>query len=163
MCCTVSVCRCFILYRLYSRSSMYLRRCQRSNYSYYTSQSRHEISSLAPFYSLSESSFFDFRFSFFSFFFRFRSAFSSAVSPSCLFRFFDSSSTFSSFAGTCGGASSGVGLDGSASDFGDGSMLLVDGAATPFSNGALKSVYSFCHLAGVASVVLPYFFTLLVL
>ena len=41
--------------------------------------------SLAP----SESSFCVFLCSFFSFFLRFRSALSSAVSPSCLFRFFD--------------------------------------------------------------------------
>ena len=42
----------------------------------------------------SESSFFDFRFSFLSFFFRFRSALSSAVSPSCLLRFFEVPSSF---------------------------------------------------------------------
>lgn len=53
-----------------------------------------------------------------------------------------------------------MGLDGSASDFGGGSIAFVGGTATPFSNGALKSVYSFCHFTGVASVVLPYFFTM---
>ena len=42
----------------------------------------------------SESTFFVFLCSFFSFFFRFRSALSSAVSSSCLFRFFDVPSPF---------------------------------------------------------------------
>ena len=138
------------------------RRCRRSNYLLYKLE-QPRASLLAKFYSLSESSFFDFHFSFFSFLFRLRSAFSSTVSPSCLFRFFDSTSTFSSFTGACGEASFGGGLDGSASDFGGGSIPFLGGAATPFSNGALKSVYSFCHLAGVASVVLPYFFIMSVL
>jgi hypothetical protein len=98
-------------------------------------------------YSLSslESPFFDFRFSFFSFFsffFRFLSAFSSDVSPSCLFRFLESpfSSTALDSAGTAGGGASTGGIGGALSTSACVVVSVFGWAAVPFSRGALKSL-----------------------
>ena len=116
------------------------------------------------FYSLSsDSSFFDFvfLFSFFSFFLRFRSDRSSAVSPSCLFRFLDFSSSLVGDAGDASAGFSVVIVSFTSSTAPEtvlvGSTLLVV-VTVKFSNGALKSLYSAFHLAGVLSLGLPYFY-----
>ena len=126
---------------------------------------QHSISQ-PVFYSLSsDSSFFDFLFSFFSFFFRFRSPRSSAVSPSCRFRFFESGASAEGFGAASGAASwltwaPAIVASASAVTVGaGGSSGFRDGAAVvPFSNGALKSWYSAFHFAGVTSLGLPYFY-----
>lgn len=101
---------------------------------------------------------FDFRF---SFFFRFLSAFSSGVSPSWRFRFllspFSCASTAPPIAGAGELASAGVSAMGSS--LGSLGGFSTDFEAVPFCRGALKSLYSSCHLAGVASFGLPYFWT----
>ena len=54
-----------------------------------------------------------------------------------------------------------VGSSGIGSSFASlGAASIAAGA--PFSKGALKSLYSSCHFAGVASLGLPYFYTSLV-
>lgn len=124
-----------------------------------------EIHYLPPFsYSLSSDppfSGFTFRFSFFSFFFRFRSARSSAVSPSCRFRFLDSPPVPLTVSGgtstpICAPA---VAASASAVTVGAGGIsdLTVGAWMVPFSNGALKSLYSAFHFAGVSSLGRPYF------
>lgn len=112
--------------------------------------------------SSSDSSFLDFDFllSFFSCFFLFRSVRSSSVSPSCLLRFFESSSSFTR--GDWGSEGSfAMSATWLCSSFAPADVLVglvgLDDAAVPFSSGALKSLYSACHFAGVASFGLPYF------
>ena len=113
----------------------------------------------------SEPAAFVFRFSFFSFFFRFLSALSSGVSPSWRLRFllcpFSGASALSVAPAVAAGSElTSLSVIGSSLVSLVGDSALV--GAMPFSRGALKSLYSAFHLAGVASFGRPYFYQLLV-
>ena len=100
-------------------------------------------------------------FSFFSAFLRFRSAFSSGVSPSCFFRFFSLVPFISSVLGSTSMASLvPSGATGGADRTSDLAVVSETGCADGPLSGAVKSLYSACHLAGVASLGLPYFWNL---